>query len=108
MMKKAVVSLLVLGVIGPVSAYGRGFLARFDGGVGVIPASSGAGTVNPDGTFPNVKLNVVREFSRRDPGESPISRPMSTRTANQAQRHGLLLASGIASGRTPTRASSRP
>jgi len=26
----------------------------------VIPAQNGAGTVNGDGTFPNVRLNIVR------------------------------------------------
>jgi hypothetical protein len=35
-------------------------LARFEGGIGVIPVSSAAGTQNTDGTFPNVNRNVVR------------------------------------------------
>jgi hypothetical protein len=35
-------------------------LARFEGGIGVIPVSSAAGVQNADGTFPNVNRNVVR------------------------------------------------
>ena len=43
-------------------------LARFEGGIGVIPAANGAGPANPDGTLPNVKLNVVRGVP---PGAGP-------------------------------------
>jgi len=60
MVKKAAVILLALGVVGSVSAHERDFLARFAGGIGVIPVQNGAGPVNLDGTFPNVRLNVVR------------------------------------------------
>ncbi len=100
MMKRAVVSLLVLGVIGPVSLHGRGFLVRFSGGVGVIPASSGAGTVNPDGTFPNVKLNIVRGVS---PGAGPwriadLKADVDTDGRIKVKGHGLLLASGNSIG----------
>ena len=35
-------------------------LARFEGGIGVIPVSSAAGVQDADGTFPNVNRNVVR------------------------------------------------
>lgn len=63
MMKRAVVFVFVMGVVGVASAQERGTLARFEGGIGVIPVSSGAGTANPDGTLPNVKLNVVRGIS---------------------------------------------
>ena len=68
MVTKAVVILLALGIVGQVSAHERDSLARFEGGIGVIPVSNGAGPVNPDGTFPNVKLNVVRGVS---PGAGP-------------------------------------
>jgi hypothetical protein len=34
-------------------------VARFDGGIGVIPVSRAAGTPNADGTFPNVVRNDV-------------------------------------------------
>ena len=60
MVKKAAVILLVLGVVGQVGAHARDFLARFDGGIGVAPVANVAGVVNADGTFPNVKQNVVR------------------------------------------------
>jgi hypothetical protein len=68
MMKKAAVMALALGIVAHVSAHDRDFLARFDGGIGVIPVQNGAGPVNPDGTFPNVKLNVVRGVP---PGAGP-------------------------------------
>jgi len=73
MIKKAVVLLVALGLVGPVasahdSAHERDFLARFEGGIGVIPVSNGAGPANPDGTFPNVKLNIVRGVP---PGAGP-------------------------------------
>ena len=73
---KAAAILLALGIAGSVSAYAqhsdhdheRDFLARFDGGIGVIPVSNGAGQANQDGTFPNVKLNIVRGVP---PGAGP-------------------------------------
>lgn len=52
--------LIILGTVGHLVAKEQSFIARFDGGIGVIPVSNGAGPVNVDGTFPNVKLNVVR------------------------------------------------
>jgi hypothetical protein len=57
---KALAFILLLGASAALHASDNGVLARFDGGVGVIPASNGAGTANADGTLPNVKLNVVR------------------------------------------------
>ena len=67
-MKKAGVILFALGIAGHVSAQATDFIARFDGGIGVIPVSNGAGPMNPDGTFPNVKLNIVRGVN---PGAGP-------------------------------------
>jgi len=58
-MKKTLVFALFLGVIFPLSATADS-LAKFEGGIGVIPVSSAAGAQNPDGTFPNVNRNVVR------------------------------------------------
>ena len=66
--RAAVLVLAMIGMAGSVSAQERSFLARFDGGIGVIPVANGAGPVNPDGTFPNVKLNVVRGVN---PGAGP-------------------------------------
>ena len=58
MMKRVIGMLLALGMAGQLSAAERDVLARFDGGIGVIPASNGVGQMNLDGTFPNVKLNA--------------------------------------------------
>ena len=60
MYKIAAVAVMSLGLAGTVMADRPDSLVRFDGGIGVIPASSAAGTANPDGTFPNVNRNVVR------------------------------------------------
>ena len=68
MVKKAAVILLALGVSGSARAHERDVLARFEGGIGVIPVANGAGPVNADGTFPNVKLNIVRGVP---PGAGP-------------------------------------
>src|SRR5580765_3987163 len=102
MMKQAVVMLMTLGMVGPVIAHdgnnghGRDFLARFDGGIGVIPASNGVGPVNPDGTFPNVKLNIVRGVL---PGAGPwriaaLRAEIDTDGHISVRGRGLLLASG--------------
>ncbi len=96
MMKSAAVILLALGIVGHVSGHEREFLARFEGGIGVIPASNGAGPVNPDGTFPNVKLNVVRGVS---PGAGPwriadLRADVDTDGRIRVSGRGLLLASG--------------
>lgn len=68
MAKKAVMMLLAVGVVVGVSAHEHDALARFEGGIGVIPVANGAGPANPDGTFPNVKLNTVRGVP---PGAGP-------------------------------------
>jgi hypothetical protein len=68
MMTRVAVILLALGIVGQVSAHERDSLAGFEGGIGVIPVANGAGPANPDGTLPNVKLNVVRGVS---PGAGP-------------------------------------
>src|SRR5216117_4040479 len=68
MMKKAGVILFALGIVGHVSAQATDFIARFDGGIGMIPVSSGAGPMNLDGTLRKVRLNVVRGVN---PGAGP-------------------------------------
>jgi hypothetical protein len=101
MLKKAAVILVALGIVGPVGAYAhdsaheRDFLARFEGGIGVIPVQNGAGTANPDGTFPNVKLNVVRGVP---PGAGPwriadLRADIDTDGRIKVRGRGLLLAS---------------
>jgi hypothetical protein len=49
----------LVGLLAP-SVMAEDALARFEGGIGVIPVSSAAGAPNTDGTFPNVNRNVVR------------------------------------------------
>lgn len=101
MVKTAAMILFTLGLAGTViRADERNFLAQFDGGIGVIPVSSAAGPANPDGTFPNVKLNVVRGVP---PGVGPW-RIASLRARVDAygritvRGRGLLLASGNSIG----------
>jgi hypothetical protein len=60
MMKQAAVILSILGMVTYVGASEHDSLVSFEGGIGVIPVSNGAGPVNADGTFPNAKLNIVR------------------------------------------------
>jgi hypothetical protein len=58
MMKQASVVVLTLGIVGHVAASGRDQLARFDGGIGVIPVSNVA--VNATTGVLTVTRNVVR------------------------------------------------
>ena len=100
MVKQAAVILLALGIVGQVSAHERDFLARFEGGIGVIPVSNGVGPVNPDGTFPNAKLNVVRGVP---PGGGPwrigdLRADVSADGRIKVRGRGLLLASGNSIG----------
>jgi len=100
MTKFAVVTLAALAFTAAVGAHGEDALARFEGGIGVIPASNGAGPVNADGTFPNVKLNIVRGVP---PGAGPW-RIADLRAQVDVDGHirvrgrGLLLASGNSIG----------
>lgn len=104
MTKKAAVILLALGMVARVSAheYGqeRDSLARFEGGIGVIPVQNGAGTANPDGTFSSVKLNVVRGVP---PGAGPwriadFRADIDTDGRIKVRGRGLLLASSNSIG----------
>jgi hypothetical protein len=88
------VILFVLGIVGHVGAQGSD-LVRFAGGIGVIPVQNGAGPANADGTFPNVKLNVVRGVF---PGAGPwriadLKAEVDTDGHIKVRGHGLLLAS---------------
>ena len=87
-------------MVAVVSAHEPDFLARFQGGIGVIPASNGAGTANADGTFPNVKLNVVRGVP---PGAGPwriadLRADVDLDGHIRVKGRGLLLASGNSIG----------
>jgi len=74
MIMKAVATLVALGIVGTAGAYAQDYsleqdvLARFQGGIGVIPVANGSGPANPDGSLPNVKLNIVRGVP---PGAGP-------------------------------------
>jgi hypothetical protein len=96
----AVLVLAMVMMAGSVGAHERDFLARFEGGIGVIPVSNGAGPVNADGTFPNVKLNVVRGVN---PGAGPwtiasLRADVDLYGRIKVRGRGLLLASGSSIG----------
>jgi len=100
MVRQAVGLLLALGAIVGVSAHQDDILARFDGGIGVIPVSSGAGPVNADGTFPNAKANIVRGVP---PGAGPwriadLKAEIDVQGRIHVRGRGLLLASGNSIG----------
>ena len=67
MLKTAAVIVLNIGLVGGL-AHASDSLARFEGGIGVVPVANGAGPANADVTFPNVKLNIVRGIF---PGAGP-------------------------------------
>jgi hypothetical protein len=99
MVKHAAVVLFVL-MAARVGAQSSDVLVRFEGGIGVIPASSGAGSANPDGTLPNVRLNVVRGVN---PGAGPwriadLRAEVDTTGHIRVRGRGLLLASANSIG----------
>jgi hypothetical protein len=100
---KATVVLSSLLLAGPVLAKDhREVLARFEGGIGIIPVSSAAGVANLDGTFPDVNRNVVRGVN---PSGQPwriaaLSAVVDTDGAIRVRGRGLLLAGGNNIGRT--------
>ena len=57
MMKQVCRLVLVLGMVLPLSAIAEKALVRFEGGIGVIPVSSGVGQ---DATAEVVNRNIVR------------------------------------------------
>ena len=100
MVKRTAVMLLALGLIGHVSAQEGDSLARFDGGIGVIPVSNGTGAANADGTLPNARPNVVRGVS---PGAGPwriadLKADVDIYGGIKIRGRGLLLASGNSIG----------
>jgi hypothetical protein len=86
----------ILGIAGQLSAHEHDLMARFEGGIGVIPAANGAGQPNADGTLPNVRLNVVRGIP---PGGAPwriadLKAEVDTDGHIRVRGRGLLLAGG--------------
>jgi hypothetical protein len=63
MKMRLLVVLLAVAVVGTVSAQGADTLVRFSGGIGVIPVANVVAPANPDGTFPNVTRNIVRNVN---------------------------------------------
>ena len=61
-MKRSILALSLMFSIGALatSSFASDFLARFEGGIGVIPVSSVALPMNDNGTFQNVNRNDVR------------------------------------------------
>jgi hypothetical protein len=112
MVKNVAVMLVALGIAGQVGAFASGpgaegdFLARFEGGIGVIPVSgvvpvsNGAGPTILDGTSSNVRLNIVRGVS---PGAGPwriadLRADVDGNGRIKVRGRGLLLASGNSIG----------
>jgi hypothetical protein len=97
MLKTAAAVLFVVGTTGLAGARAADeFIARFEGGIGVIPVSNGAGPANVDGTLPNARLNVVRGVN---PGAGPwriaeLRADIDTLGRISVRGRGLLLASG--------------
>jgi len=104
-MKRAIVMLVMLGAVAlatGVSAERGDILVSFDGGIGVIPAQNVSGTMNPDGTFPDVRRNVVRGVN---PGGGPwriadLRAVVDSYGRIKVRGRGLLLASGNSIGQT--------
>jgi hypothetical protein len=94
--KKLLVLALFLAAMLPVSAVAADSLAQFQGGIGVIPVSSAAGTQNADGTFPDVNRNVVRGVN--PPGQPWVIADLHADVKVDGQikvvGRGLLLAGG--------------
>jgi len=95
MMKKAAITLLALGMTTSASAHDSDLLARFDGGIGVQPVANVAGPANPDGTFPNVKQNIVRGVLPGGPWRiADLRADIRTDGRIRVRGRGLLLANG--------------
>jgi hypothetical protein len=93
---------LTLGIGCSFAAAGGDSLARFKGGIGVIPVSSAAGAVNADGTSSSVSRNVVRGIN--PPGQiwviADLRADISVDGHIRVDGKGLLLAGGNAIGGT--------
>jgi len=93
----------VLGVMAPVSARRRDTLASFEGGIGVVPVVSGAGTANADGTLPNVKVEQSFEASHQAVTRGRIADLKADVDAYgriRVKGRGLLITSGNSIGQT--------
>jgi hypothetical protein len=102
MFKRAAVLAAVIGMVGHASAQERTLLVRFDGAIGVHPVANVAGTMNPsDGTFPDVRLNVVRGVIPAGPWRiAGLKANVYTDGHIIVRGRGLLLAAGNSIGQT--------
>ena len=97
MMKRLALAVLGFGlVVGNVSASGAGLLAKFSGGIGADPVAGVVGPANQDGSFQNVKVNVVRGIN---PAGGPwriddLKAEIDTNGNVNIRGTGLLLANG--------------
>lgn len=99
MFRKAAVVAAVLGMAAQVAAQERTLLVRFDGGIGVQPVSNVAGPANADGTFPNVRQNVVRGVPPAGPWRiGSLKANIYTDGSITVRGRGLLLAAGNSIG----------
>jgi hypothetical protein len=99
MLKETIAAMLVVAGVVVASAREHDIIARFDGGIGVIPVTGGAGTPNADGTLPNVKLNVVRGVSPAGPWRiTDLKAVVNADGGIRVNGTGLLLASGNSIG----------
>ena len=103
MTKRSVAILMVL--VGVANGNGalaqrRDNLVNFDGGIGVIPVQNVAGLANADGTFQDVRRNIVRGVN---PGAGPwriadLKASVDVDGRIRITGRGLLLASGNSIG----------
>ena len=94
-MTRALVAVLVFGLMSGVSAQERDSLVRFRGGIGVAPVANVAGPVNIDGTFQNVKQNVVRGVLPAGPWRiADLRADIDVYGHIRVRGRGLLLANG--------------
>ena len=97
MIRKALVLLLV-GAVCPLSAAADDTVARFKGGIGVIPVSSGQGTA---ATATVVNRNIVRSVQPAGQLWAIASLDATVRASGQisVKGKGLILAGGSSAGR---------
>jgi RNA polymerase sigma-70 factor, ECF subfamily len=99
MFRKAALIAAAVGMVAQVTAQERTPLVRFDGGIGVQPVSNVAGSANADGTFPNVRQNVVRGVSPAGPWRiASLKASIYTDGSITVRGRGFLLAAGNSIG----------
>jgi len=93
--------LAVLGCAGVAYAHDGNLLASFDGAIAVAPVANVAGTPNTDGTFPNVRQNVVRGVTPAGPWTiAGLKAKVYANGRVRVRGRGLVLAAGNSIGQT--------